>query len=177
MRINPLQPQGEDVPWNWTGVKPACERIATDFPADAPAFLHDALLYWQSKLAGRRMPSRRDFDPVFEIPRLLPWVMLTDVLREPLDFRYRLIGTGIVSRSRRDHTGSLLSQLTHAGPASVVWRDRLAVVETRSPKFSTPPYAGGNPMVRGVSGIHLPLSADGETVNMIFTFVTYETVS
>jgi hypothetical protein len=60
---------------------------------DAPPIAREALAYWEGKLSGRPMPTRRDFDPVFEIPHLLPWIMLVDVLREPLDFRYRLIGT------------------------------------------------------------------------------------
>jgi hypothetical protein len=34
--------------------------------------LKDALSYWESKRAGRKMPARRDFDPVFEVPTLLP---------------------------------------------------------------------------------------------------------
>jgi len=59
---------------------------------DAPPIVFEALNYWESKLNGRRMPARRDFEPVFEIPHLLPWVILVDVLREPLDFRYRVIG-------------------------------------------------------------------------------------
>ena len=62
--------------------------------------VQEALAYWESKRSGRRMPARRDFDPVFEVPRLLPWIVLVDVLHEPLDFRFRLIGSGIVDRSR-----------------------------------------------------------------------------
>src|SRR3954465_8270682 len=44
-------------------------------------FLEDALTYWESKRAGRRMPARRDLDPVLEIPNLLRWIILVDVLR------------------------------------------------------------------------------------------------
>ena len=143
--------------------------------SNAPCIVHEALTYWESKLAGRRMPSRRDFDPVFEIPALLPWVMLVDVLRDPPDFRYRLIGTGIASRSRRDHTGHLFSELSRTGPDSVVWKDRIAVVETRAPKLTAPAYIGKDKLIQGVAGIHLPLSSDGGMVDMIFTFVAYQT--
>jgi|SRR4051794_11536253 hypothetical protein len=142
---------------------------------DAPPIVFEALNYWESKLNGRRMPARRDFEPVFEIPHLLPWVILVDVLREPLDFRYRVIGTGIAVRAHRDHTGCRFSELSRIGPGSVVWEDRLAVVETRAPKMTTPVYIGRDKLVRSVSGIHLPVSDDGETVNMIFTFVSYQT--
>ena len=76
---------------------------------------------------------------VVEIPSLLPWVMLVDVLRQPLDFRYRLIGTGIAARARHDHTGCRFSDLSRAGSDSVVWKDRMAVVQTRAPKLTAPP--------------------------------------
>ena len=143
--------------------------------SNSPCIVHEALAYWESKLAGRRMPARRDFDPVFEIPALLPWVMLVDVLRNPPDFRYRLIGTGIASRSQRDHTGHLFSELFRTGPDSVVWKDRMAVVETRAPKLTAPAYIGKDKLIQGVAGIHLPLSSDGGMVDMIFTFVAYQT--
>jgi len=107
-------------------------------PATAPPIVQEALVYWESKCAGRRMPARRDLDPMFEIPSLLPWVMLVDVLRQPLDFRYRLIGTGIAARARHDHTGCRFSDLSRAGSDSVVWKDRMAVVQTRAPKLTTP---------------------------------------
>jgi hypothetical protein len=142
-------------------------------PATAPLIVQEALVYWESKCAGRRMPARRDLDPVFEIPSLLPWVMLVDVLRQPLDFRYRLIGTGIAARARHDHTGCRFSDLSRAGSDSVVWKDRMAVVQTRAPKLTTPPYIGRDNRIQGVCGIHLPLSSDGEAVDMILTAVAY----
>ena len=141
---------------------------------DAPPIVLEALAYWEGKLAGRLMPSRGDFDPMFEVPHLLPWMILVDVLREPLDFRYRVIGTGVTARATRDHTGCRLSELNRLGPDSVVWKDRQAVVETRAPKLTAPSYTGGDKTVLGVSGIHLPLSEDGERVDKIFTFVSYQ---
>jgi hypothetical protein len=128
--------------------------------------------YWQDRRAGRSMPARRDLDPL-DIPKLLPWLMLTDVLRKPLDFRYRLIGTGVAARARRDYTGCRFSELPHASPSSRIWQDRAQVVESCRPVFVAPPYTGGDETVKRVSGIHMPLSEDGETVNMILTVVSF----
>ncbi|WP_256445745.1 hypothetical protein [Skermanella sp. TT6] len=41
--------------------------------------------------------------------------------------------------------------------------------------MTAPAYAVGDNTVQSVSGIHLPLADDGETVDMIFTFVAYRT--
>ena len=65
----------------------------------------DALMYWESKRLGRKMPARRDLDPLLEVPQMTPWIVLTDVLHDPLDFRFRLIGSGVVDKSRANHTG------------------------------------------------------------------------
>jgi hypothetical protein len=135
--------------------------------------LKDALSYWESKRAGRKMPARRDFDSVFEVPRLLPWIALVDVLHDPLDFMFRLIGSGIVDRSRGNRTGKLFSQMPRFGPGNYLWMHRVAVVETGAPVLSEPPYVGQAPDVRGVTDIHLPLSNDDSVVNMIFTVVAY----
>ena len=131
--------------------------------------------YWRSKLRGRLMPARRDLDPS-EIPQLLPYLILTDVLHDPPDFRYRLIGTQVVAQSRSDYTGRKFSDLDHAGPASTVWTDRMKVVETRLPVLTAPPYCGPKIGVSAVSGIHLPLSSDGKAVDMILTAVAFKMI-
>jgi hypothetical protein len=65
--------------------------------------------------------------------------------------------------------------LGRVGPHSVIWNDRRIVVETCAPKLTAPDYIGGDIAVRSVSGIHLPLSSDGEMVDKIFTFAAYDT--
>jgi hypothetical protein len=137
--------------------------------------LRTALEYWERKRAGRLMPSRADYDPA-DFPALLPFVILTDVERQnPLDFRYRLIGTAICDRIRRDYTGWRLQDLPHQRPGSLVWDGRARCVETRAPVIDpVVPYVGSHARVRHVRQVHLPLSANGETVNMIFTAVEFD---
>jgi PAS domain len=55
------------------------------------AHLRKALAYWQRKCGERHMPRRADIDPV-EMPELLPYVRLVDVVA-PGQYRYRLVGT------------------------------------------------------------------------------------
>src|SRR5688572_27444072 len=66
--------------------------------------------YWRSKAGAQgSVPRRRDIDPT-ELPDLLPNLMLLDVERNPLRFRYRLVGTRIVDFSYRDFTGTYLDE-------------------------------------------------------------------
>ena len=138
---------------------------------------HDPLLaearaYWDGKRAGRAMPARRDIDPA-EIPRLLPYVMLIDVLADPPDFRYRLIGTQARSLLRRDYTGQLFSELPGKGPDSVLWQGCAEAVAARAPVSRSPPYVGPERWLRDCGNILLPLSEDGARVDMILKIVSF----
>jgi hypothetical protein len=135
--------------------------------------LKEALLYWQSKCAGRAMPSRRDLDPL-DMPKLLPYVMLYDVLPPPLDFRYRLIGTEARSILAQDYTGKRFSEVPGKGPGSVVWENCEQVVRGRAPFSRSPPYVGPERMLRACENLLLPLSDDGAEVNMILQVISFE---
>jgi hypothetical protein len=133
--------------------------------------LQRAFRYWQGKLAGRAMPARADLDPA-EIPDLLPWIILVDVL--PGDFRYRLIGTEVCRIAHRDYTGERLSALAGKGPGSVVWSNYEEVARLKAPLSRAPPYVGPSPHVRDCENLLLPLSADGSAVNMVFQVISFD---
>lgn len=66
--------------------------------------------YWLERRRDGRLPSRADVDPI-DLPSLLPYIILVDVLHDPLDFRYRLIGTKTVEVMGRDGTGKKFGEL------------------------------------------------------------------
>src|SRR5947207_671126 len=80
----------------------------------------NGLAYWLRIRGGRLMPSRADLDPV-AIPDLLPCVMLIDVLREPLDFRFRLLGSKHDRRLGDNYRGRLLSELPRLAKGNQIW--------------------------------------------------------
>lgn len=63
----------------------------------------DLFTYWQSKHVGGTPPSRANLDPISEIPKLVRNLILIDCLAD--GYRYRLIGSELVSRVGRDATG------------------------------------------------------------------------
>lgn len=74
-------------------------------PDGVDARLVSLLVYWRQKRSGRRFPSRKDLDPI-DIPRLLPFLTLVDVVPDPHCFVYRLVGTAAAGILRRDLTGA-----------------------------------------------------------------------
>jgi hypothetical protein len=144
---------------------------ATDLKLTSP-LQRRAFAYWQSKLGGRRMPSRKDLEPT-EIPDLLANLVLVDVSHVPLDFRYRLIGTAIVQRIAFDYTGRRFMELDHQQLGSTVWETATRICEEGLPLVSDIPYVGPDQWVRGYRDLYLPLSDDGQQVNMIVGIVEF----
>jgi hypothetical protein len=130
--------------------------------------LQEALAYWRGKAATRPMPSRADIDPA-EIPKLLADIMLVDV---PADgrYRYRLIGTGNAQEHGINATGRALDEVL---PGAEYKAHVLSLydecVRSRRPLYSeclfmTPRHRMAE---RHTKVLFLPLSEDGESVNMV----------
>jgi hypothetical protein len=118
------------------------------------------------------MPGPDDLDPA-EIPLLLPNVFLIDVLRDPLDFRDRLIGTAVEQYMKRPMTGLHLRELPHQQPGSIIWSTLESVVLDPRPVSSRAPYKGPHKDDKVSEDMIMPLSDDGETVNMLFATAAY----
>jgi hypothetical protein len=129
--------------------------------------------YWLGKRQGRLMPCRSDIDPV-EILALLPYVMLIDVVADPLDFRYRLIGTAARNIMRRDYTGLLFSEIAGKGEGSVLWHGCELVVHSKAPISMSPAYVGAEPGLKECENVLLPLSDDRVGVTMILKVISFK---
>jgi len=144
----------------------APEPIAIDDPA-----LTRLYAYWNGKRAGRRFPARRDIQPL-EFAYLLGWVMLIDVAYRPLSFHFRLYGTELANNMRFDLTGKDLAE--HPDPefrnrTARVWAE---VVDTGEPTCGT--YDGWvDGRLLRYEALRLPLSSDGETVDMLLVAVQH----
>lgn len=132
---------------------------------DKIAVLHR---YWRKLCpSSRLLPGRQHFDPL-QVPRLLPWVWLIDVSRDPLRFRYRLIGTVHVDACGWNQTGLYLDQVHPRFIGSSAYPQFCAVAEREGLAF----YAGPPTYVIkkdyiSIERLILPLAADGEVVDKL----------
>lgn len=133
--------------------------------------------YWLGKQRALRdpamLPNRHDFDPLIEMPRLAPHLMLMDIRQDPLDFRYRLVGTALRRHMTSDWTGRWLSDIPFQRPGSVVWENNLVVMRGRHPLLARPPYIGPHRDFLFVESIILPLAGDGRQVDMLMFAVDF----
>lgn len=131
------------------------------------------LAYWQRLRGTRAMPSRADIDPV-AICHLLPFVTLVDVLSDPLDFRCRLVGGEVERITPFSPRGHRFSQSRSFRAGSDAWANYEHTVLSGRPLTAPLAYDSPDGAVHGLRHCLMPLSADGCTVNMIFTMIAID---
>ena len=148
------------------------DRSAVALPLEElPNPLGPLFDYWNTLRGERTLPRRGDFDPT-DIPRLLPHLILAEVLRsgadgEVDDFRFRLIGTHVDARMNQRYTGQRLSQIPGKGRGSKIWDAYQAVEREGKPKVISLDYIGPMERTMGTTELYLPLSAGGGAVDFI----------
>jgi hypothetical protein len=151
------------------------------FSENAPTRLDHPVLaavhqYWSMKRGDRLMPARADIDPL-ELRDYLGWIVIMDVLEDGADFRYRLVGTKVTHYFGADGSGRTISECFASLGTDVV-RDALDVHRRVVWKRQPLRVYGEVPLMahqRGVfDSLHMPLSDDGETANMLISAFTFD---
>ena len=132
-----------------------------------------AFRYWLGLKGKRAIPLRSDFHPS-DIVRILPSVMLIEVLHAENDFLYRVVGTRWVDHFGRDDTRRRMSEIPHQKRPSTVWSACSRVVESGEPYVPEGlPYVGEHFRSRGIEVLIMPLSRDGTRVDYLFVTVDF----
>jgi len=126
------------------------------------------LRYWLKAcpLKGGLYPRRNDIK-VTDLRSRMADVAILDIETNPLDFRYRLIGTRLCEFLHRDYTGQKLSELNGKGPGSEIWNILERVKDSGSPLYCEVPYVGPKADFRQASTLYLPLATDHNTIDKI----------
>jgi hypothetical protein len=150
------------------------ERPIDDIAAAWHPKVREIYGYWQRiRPAADRLPGRQHFDPL-DVPRLLPLIWMVDVHREPLRFRYRLIGTQHVTAMNRDMTGLWLDEVHPTFLTAAVYKHYLGIVADPQPS-----YRKGRPGFNvhldlySMERVMLPMARDGFDVDMILALTVY----
>jgi hypothetical protein len=140
----------------------------------------DALYrHWLSKKRGRAMPCRADIDPLELAGEIWPHTMLLDVVwteGEPR-FRYRRVGDVFWRDAGGEPTGKFIDEVL---PDRAGYRSYVLGIYTEMAKRRQPMYTENAFTLRGRSApmltrrISLPLSNDGDAVNMVLAGHIFE---
>jgi len=140
-------------------------RIQTSLMPD-DVELQDLLALWERQRGDRPLPSRADFTPEI-LRRHLGWLHLLDVRDGQPRFRFRLYGSEIAEVTGRDVTGRNFEDAFSGQFREALIRALEQTVRERRPLRVASTAAGANKDYIPITSLFLPLSEDGETVNMI----------
>lgn len=134
--------------------------------ADCHSSLRGLYDYWNAQRGTRSMPARGDLDPI-DFKSILPVLILIDVVADPRRYVYRLVGTHEVEMRGGDPTGKPVEEAYYAESAGDTAYYLDCVVRTREPVLYRGTYQPLTTRTQREDVLFLPLSMDGEAVNMI----------
>lgn len=137
------------------------------------ATLGALLCYWEKKRGKRRMPARRDIDPIEMDRRVLPQLMLCELSGHGNVIRFRLVGTSLAKRFGFDPTGQCLGDF-----AQSPYLDFLGGLMRRSYAEAAPIYAESafHWGAKGKLDAHhllLPLSVSGSETGILLVAAAF----
>ncbi len=130
------------------------------------ARLGELLRYWDSKRKGRSMPARSDIEPL-ELKSHLGRLHFIDIEYDPFRLRLRMMGVESTETLGRDMTGRYFDEYHPPKILEKVTTTYLWLAENKKPlrHFGNAVYADKS--IYAFEVINLPLSDDGERVNMV----------
>lgn len=140
-----------------------------------PADLHAGLrygrqkalfAYWEKIKGTYPMPSRADFDPV-DIPKLLPFIGLVDIVQPGPKFRYRVVGTVMSARFSQPQDGRFVQEATTPDYGAYLARVYALPYRLKTPVHITERTGFSMGYEQIYSRLMLPLGRDRKTPDMI----------
>jgi hypothetical protein len=150
--------------------RPVTEPLFIDQPRDPK--LRTLLEYWNGARGTRTMPRRADIDPT-EIPRLLPHIVMYTVMPEG-GYTIRLVGESIVTFVGVNASGRAAGSTMPPQASEILHKVLDRVVAERAPVFRAgKAHWRPDKSYRDFEACFLPLSADGEHVDIILCGITF----
>jgi hypothetical protein len=128
--------------------------------------------YWLEKRGERRMPPRRDMLPE-QMREFLGYIVLVDVTPAPRRFRFRLVGTEVSNAYGRDMSGLYVDDITTAAYREMLLDHYGRAVDRAEPVLHRLRFVEWPGKVHELVRLTLPLSDDGQTVNMLMLISSF----
>jgi len=138
--------------------------------------LRDLLGYWNKCRGARAAPARSDIDAT-EMPGLLPYTFVIDVMESPRDFRFRIAGTHIRDALGEEITGKHIGEVFPPDFGAEVHEIWSRVVADRRPVRGTGDLWIPDREYVKWEGLAMPLSSDGDSVKMLLGGVVFHQIA
>ncbi len=153
-----------------SAAQPLMDDETVDEELPVAELAHPLLLglysHWQEKRGARAMPARADFRPE-EMHAFLGHIFLVDVEDAPRRFRFRLLGTEIVTSYGVELTGRYTDAVQPPVYRAMIERHYGQVVDSIRPMVHRMRFVEHPGKVHQLMRLAMPLSEDGGRVNML----------
>jgi len=127
--------------------------------------LDEILDYWDAKRGDRFAPARADIEPL-DLKSAMSRIVLLDVIADPFDVRFRLVGTHVAGVQGFDATGISVRDMRPQEYAELIFGHYAACVERKAPSMHLI-YLDTFGRSMSYARLALPLSEDAKTVTML----------
>lgn len=153
--------------------------IYTSDTLDAERFpkLAEFRQIWDAKRGDRFAPAWRELDFSAFPPSIIPYMYLLDVSRDPLDFRYRFLGTAVCEIEGQDPTGKSVDEVRPLELAHLARTQFENFTDDPKPTFFMMQEQEDGQLTLGrqiYGGLRLPLSSDGVTMDQFVVLSHFE---
>lgn len=128
--------------------------------------------YWLEKRGPRRIPSRKQIDPL-DIPQLLSGLILMDADPATRRLKCRLVGTRVVEVYGSDYTGRFLDEIDFGDQRENVLTDYGQVVQTGMPNVRERFFYNSRGVHFRMERLILPLSEDDQNVSQVMSGLNF----
>jgi hypothetical protein len=150
-------------------------KAAQDLAAPTDPIVTAVFRYWEAKRGLRRMPSRAQIDPA-DLGRLLPNVMLYDVIEPGKLYSIRVVGGAIVDFYGANTTGQMAGACMPPDSAAQMIEILSSVGAHRAPRFRAGfAHWHRDKSYRRFEACFLPLSPDDDRVDKILAGIAFDT--
>jgi hypothetical protein len=129
-----------------------------------PEFLQ-AVVYWHTRRGNKMMPARADLNPV-DLVKILPKVMLVDVLPHAPHFHFRVVGTNIADWIKFDATGQTLDAVEPENYRRMLFATYMECAGARAPTAHRILWDAKDVPHR-YKRLIMPLASDSRNVDML----------
>ncbi len=132
------------------------------------------LEHWRALRTPQGLPGRHHLDAA-AIPGLLPYIWMLDVVRDPLRYRFRLVGEAQRAAGSPIRPGMWMHELHEGGRLPELIRASLELVVTKG----EPDWYRGKPSmphiehIVGLERLSLPLASDGREVDVVLNATVF----